>query len=117
MHRGGVEARSVEVTEVDAVAEHVQLARRNTEPFEHRQVFGVLQELRIRARRGYPLEAVDDRALGDRVVRNCVEPVHRVDDDRNAGRTCGETAIDTGLRIVRVNDRRLRAPKDGVELA
>ena len=62
--RGRVEAR-----QVDAVAEERQLAGRDVQALEGRDVFGVLHQLTVRKRRCDAFRAVDQHAFAESVGR------------------------------------------------
>ena len=89
---------------------------RDTQPRERLDILGVLHELRVRAQRRDPLHRVHGRTLCPPVAGLRVEPVHRVHDDRHAGRARRDAAVHARLGVVRVDDRGPQAPEHADEL-
>ena len=94
----------------------MQLPAGHTEARQRLEVFGVLHELGVRAEGSDPFEAVDGRALRQRVVGLRVEAVHGVDDHGHPRRARREPAVHARLRIVRVHDVGAQVPEVAVEL-
>ena len=90
--------------EIHAVSEHGQLAGRDSERPQGRDVLGVLHQLRVGCHGRDPFQEVHDRTLRQWVLGGCVQTVDRVDDARHAGRPRRQAPVDPRLGIVGVHD-------------
>ena len=95
----------------------VSFFRDTPRPRQRLDVFRVLHQLRVREEPGDPLDAVHRRPPGERIVRLRVQAVHGVDDDRHTRDARRDPSVDTGLRVVRVHDRRPQPAEHRDELA
>jgi hypothetical protein len=114
---GGGDRRAIETTEIDAVPEQRQLARGYADAPECRDIFGVLHELGVGAQPCDPFHSVDHGAPGEAVVGLRVEAVHGVDDDRHSSDPRRDPTVESGLRIVGVDDRGPQATEHRDQLA
>ena len=106
-----------ETLEVDAVAEVAHLAAGGEMPSaDHLDVLDVLDELSVGPLRGERFEGVDEQTAQPGIVRRCVEPVGRVDDDGHAGQPANDPSVQPGLGVVRVQDRRSFAAQQAPQL-
>ncbi len=112
----GRDGRRIEPSQVDAVPEQRELARRHADATERLQIFLVLHELRLRAHARGAFRAVNESPFRQGTVGLGVQAVHGVHDHGDACRSRRDAAVEPRLRIVGVHDRRPELPQQLHEL-